>query len=40
MYQIVPASFILDFGAEGVEEELKRFVTFFVDCASRNDPDP
>lgn len=30
MYKIVPASFILDFAAEDLEEELKKFVTFFV----------
>jgi predicted RecB family endonuclease len=40
MYSIVPASFILDFGAEDVEEELKKFITFFVECNSKSELNP
>lgn len=40
MYKIVPASFIFDFKSEEVEEEMKKFITFFIECNSRNDPDP
>ena len=40
MYKVVPASFILDFKSEDIEEELKKFITFFVDCNAKTEPNP
>jgi translation initiation factor 2 beta subunit (eIF-2beta)/eIF-5 len=30
----------LDFGAEEVEEELKKFITFFLECSERDTLNP
>ena len=40
MYKIVPASFIFDFKGEDIEQELKKFITFFYDCNGKADINP
>lgn len=40
MYKIVPASFIVQFGKEDVEDELKKFINFYYDCLNKQDGNP
>lgn len=40
MYKIVPVSFIFDFASEEVQEEMKKFITFFIEYTYKGQPNP